>query len=157
MKRIKPEKIHMLAATVLKTSILPAQEYLEKREEPDNIAVGYSQESRFDFDEGIVLIILDIKLIGKDNDDKEIGLEGEYSIEFVFKIENFDKFIIEHKETIEDKEVSTKQVDGVLGSTLMGIVYSTARGIILERTQGTPFQNSGVLIPVINPNDLLES
>ncbi len=88
MKRIKPEKIHMLAATVLKTSILPAQEYLEKREEPDNIAVGYSQESRFDFDEGIVLIILDIKLIGKDNDDKEIGLEGEYSIEFVFKIEN---------------------------------------------------------------------
>ncbi|MFZ5939675.1 MAG: hypothetical protein ACOYXB_03795 [Bacteroidota bacterium] len=155
MKRIIPEKIQFLAATVIKTSILPTQDFLEKRTPPDQISVGFSQSSRFDFEEGLVVIVLDIKLIGKDESEKEIGLEGEYSIEFLFKIDNFDEFIIESKEIIDNKELTTRQVDGVLGGTLMGIAYSTARGIILERTQGTPFQDSGVIIPVINPNDLL--
>lgn len=45
-------------------------------------------------------------------------------------------------------------MDSILGTTLMGIVYSTARGIILERTQGTFF--NGVILPVINPNKLIK-
>ena len=155
MKRIKPDKIHLLGATVLKTNINPSQEFLESRVEPDNITVGFSQDSRFDFAEGIVLIILNIRLTGKNKDGADIGLEGDYSIEFVFRVDNFDEFVSETKETIDDKEVTTKQVEGILGGTLMGIAYSTARGIILERTQGTSFQDSGVIIPVINPNDLL--
>ena len=155
MKRIKPEKIHLLGATVLKMNINPTQEFLELREEPDNMTVGFSQESRFDFDEGIVLIVLEIKLTGKDQDEKDIGLEGNYSIEFTFKIDNFNEFIVEKKETTDNKEVTTRQVDGILGGTLMGIAYSTARGIILERTQGTLLGDNGVIIPVINPNELL--
>ncbi|NLA47993.1 MAG: hypothetical protein GX876_00870 [Bacteroidales bacterium] len=155
MKRIGPEKIHLLGITLLKANFIPNNKFLKTRQEPDHITVGYSQKSRFDFKEGSVLIILDIKLTGKDQKNNEIGLEGQYSIEFLFSIENFKDFVIESKETVNNKEVITKQVDGILGGTLMGICYSTARGIILERTQGTPFQNRGVIIPVINPNDLL--
>ncbi|MDX2429409.1 MAG: hypothetical protein QNK35_00660 [Bacteroides sp.] len=155
MNRIKPEQIHILGITVLKTNIIPTQKFLDARKEPENISVGFSQESKFDFDEGVVQMLINIHLIGKDEQDKDIGLEGDYSIEFVFKIESFKDFIIESKEIVEAKEISTKEVDGVLGGALLGIAFSTARGIILERTQGTPFQNSGVILPVINPNELL--
>jgi len=44
-------------------------------------------------------------------------------------------------------------IDGQLVATVMGILYSTARGIILERTRGTFFD--GVILPVISPKDLV--
>ena len=155
MKRIKPEKMNLLGINVMKTSIIPSKKFLKSRQDPDHITVGCSHNSKFDFDEGAVLIILDVKLSGMDKNNKEIGLEGDFCIEFLFRIENFDEFVIESKETVDNKEVTTKQVDGILGGALMGICYSTARGIILERTKGTPFRDSGMIIPVINPNDLL--
>jgi hypothetical protein len=156
MNRIKPDKIDLLSVTVLKTSILPSSDYLLKPKEPSAISVGYFQKSEFDFDKGLVMVSLNIKLIGKDEKENDIGLEGEFSIEFIFEVENFNEFILENKEIVNDKEVTTRQVDGILGSTLIGIAYSTARGIILERTQGTLFQPGGVILPVIDPGDLLD-
>ncbi|GAH33667.1 unnamed protein product [marine sediment metagenome] len=88
--------------------------------------------------------------------DKELGLNGEYGIEFLFEIDNFEEFIEkndEEKHTDGTNDQEDSMVSGVLGGTLMGIVYSTARGMILERTQGTYFK--GVILPVINPNDLI--
>jgi hypothetical protein len=39
--------------------------------------------------------------------------------------------------------------------TINGIVYSTARGIVYEKTIATPF--GGVLLPVIDPDLLIEN
>ena len=44
-------------------------------------------------------------------------------------------------------------VSAMIGATLAGIAYSTTRGIILDCTQSTDFK--GVLLPVINPQQLL--
>ena len=52
----------------------------------------------------------------------------------------------------ENKEDYT--IDSQLGATIAGISYSTARGIVLERTNGTYF--NGVILPVLNPRELLE-
>jgi hypothetical protein len=46
-------------------------------------------------------------------------------------------------------------VEGKLGGALCGIAYSTAWGIVLERTASTLF--GGVVLPVIDPNILLRS
>jgi len=40
-------------------------------------------------------------------------------------------------------------IDKNIGGTLLGIAYSTARGIVLERTQGSYL--GGVVLPVIDP------
>lgn len=45
------------------------------------------------------------------------------------------------------------QIDAALGATLLGTAYSTARGIIFERTRGTYFD--GVILPVIDPFKVL--
>lgn len=46
------------------------------------------------------------------------------------------------------------QVDIGLAASLVGLAYSTARGIILERTSGTIL--NGIIIPVIDPMKLLK-
>jgi hypothetical protein len=48
---------------------------------------------------------------------------------------------------------SISTIDGRLAATVLGIAYSTARGIVVERTQGTFF--NGAILPVINPSSLL--
>ena len=46
-----------------------------------------------------------------------------------------------------------KQVDGMLGTWLSAIAYSTMRGIILQETQNTLLK--GIIIPVVDPKRLL--
>jgi hypothetical protein len=46
-------------------------------------------------------------------------------------------------------------LDPDLGNALSAITYSTARGILLTRLQGTAFQD--FILPIINPNNLLNN
>ncbi|MEP4532681.1 MAG: hypothetical protein ABJ004_06320 [Cyclobacteriaceae bacterium] len=41
-----------------------------------------------------------------------------------------------------------------LGNAISSITYSTSRGILMTRYQGTPFRD--FILPVLNPNDLLD-
>lgn len=93
-------------------------------------------------------IRLEIVLEGVDDNDNEIGLHGEYGIEFQLHVENLTEFLE------ESENGQGKSIDGKLGPTLLAIVYSTARGIIIERTQATYF--NGVILPVIDPNELIK-
>ena len=59
---------------------------------------------------------------------------------------------IEEQKTKEKDEIIT--VHPALGNALASITYSTSRGILMTRFQGTVL--SDFILPVINPNDLLE-
>lgn len=154
MNRIKTDKIHLFSINVFKSNLNTTDEYLDSPAEPEDIKVGYSQESGFNLDDKVVRIRLDIQLEGFDEKENELGLKGEYGIEFFFRVDNFEEFLEDDEEELsENGDEDQKLISAVLGGTLMGIIYSTARGIILERTQGTYF--NGVILPVINPKDLL--
>jgi hypothetical protein len=75
-----------------------------------------------------------------------IGLSGDYGLEFQIHVENLEQFVTE-----KDGRLI---IDRKLGGTLIAIVFSTTRGIIFERTSSTLF--NGVLLPVIDPNSLLD-
>ena len=77
---------------------------------------------------------------------KPLGLKVDYGIEYHFKVDNFQDML--HQTPDGDIEI-----DQELGVTLLSIAYSTSRGIILERTQGTFFE--GVILPVIDPFKVL--
>lgn len=110
--------------------------------------LGTKSQSGFSLKEKLLRFRVYIRLIGYDKERKNIGIEGEYVIEFLYKIENLDDFI-----THTDKE-GEFSVGVDLGATIAGISYSTSRGIVLDRTQGTYF--NGVLLPILDPKDLLE-
>ena len=147
--KIKPELIHLIGIRVLKSHLEVSDKLMDKPRKIDGFEMGSSSESGFNFDEKLMRFRLRLKLTGHDKSQKPIGIEGEYAIEFNYHIENMDDFLTKKEE--QDDYI----VGDDLGGTIAGISYSTARGIILERTQGTDF--NGIIIPVINPKELLVS
>lgn len=145
MSKIIPELIHMTSLNVYKASVETSDEYLDSPLEINNIGVEYAQQSALNIDDKAIRIRLEIRLNPVDEEKKSIGINAGYGIEFHFEVENLEDFLSD--------EEDEKKINGVLAGTLMGIAYSTARGIIFDRTQGTFFK--GVILPVIDPKELV--
>lgn len=145
MSSIIPDKISIFYIKVYKSNHSSSEEYLENPVKPANIKVQLNQNSAFNLEEKNIRIRLEIILSGVDEQDKEIGLSGEYGIEFQLHIENLEDYI-----TKEGEEI---RIDNQLGVTVLSIVYSTARGILIERTQLTLL--NGVILPILDPKDLI--
>lgn len=78
--------------------------------------------------------------------DDSTPASGEFVLQFFFLIKNMDEWITSTTD-------SNLTVDALLASTLAGISYSTARGVLLTRFQGTAFQN--VILPIVSPMQML--
>lgn len=72
---------------------------------------------------------------------------AEYCYDFYFKVENMLDFVSE----VNGKTAFTGQLLG----TLIGLSYSTLRGILYSRLAETNL--NGVILPIVNPNELLNS
>lgn len=144
---IDPDKIQILQISIYKSNIDASIEFLEQGAIPERYAFSFSQNTGFDYDQNLISIRLNILLNSKDENNKKLELKGEFGIEFQFRVENMKDFA-------EAKENGNIVFDSILGITMMGIAYSTARGIILQRTEGTLL--SGVILPVIDPAELLQ-
>ncbi|GGD17659.1 hypothetical protein [Flavobacterium orientale] len=72
---------------------------------------------------------------------------GAFSFVYVFHVENIE-------ELAKVEQDNTVTVSPALGNALASITYSTTRGILMTRFQGTAL--SGFILPVINPNKLIE-
>jgi hypothetical protein len=146
MKNIIPEKISIQFIKAYKTLVIASEEFLTKPVKPHSIKVNFGQMSAFNFEKKKIRIRIDVILDGLNITGDDIGLHGEFGMEYHLHVKNLQDFVVE--------EMGQKKVSGMLGETLMGIVYSTSRGIILEKTQGTYF--NGAIIPIISPRDLIE-
>ncbi len=71
---------------------------------------------------------------------------GKFHLVFIYHIENLHELT-----KPDDKKLI--QLHPALASALSSVTYSTSRGILLTRLQGTALQN--FILPVINPNELL--
>ena len=75
--------------------------------------------------------------------------EGKFEIDFHYKIGNLDNFY----SFIE--ESGAPIISGNLIATLLGISFSTARGMLYERLANTNLQ--GVILPVVSPRRMLDT
>jgi hypothetical protein len=146
MSKVKPELISIFSMKVINSDIHPSELFLNKPVNPEGIKVGIAQETGFNSDEKNIRIRLNIHLDACDKEKNPIGLQADFGFEFQLHVENMDE-IIEKK---EDKTI----IDGQFNATILSIAYSTARGILFERTCSTYF--NGVILPVINPTILLK-
>jgi hypothetical protein len=73
---------------------------------------------------------------------------GDFHFVFTYHIENLEKLAkLDHNNLVE--------LNPGLANALSSVTYSTSRGILLTRLQGTALQN--FMLPVINPNKLLHN
>ncbi len=80
--------------------------------------------------------------------ENELEATGNFHLIFIYRIENLDELAIPDK----NKRLS---LNPNLANALSSVSYSTSRGILLTRLQGTALQN--FVLPIINPNKLLNS
>lgn len=142
-----PEKIHLLGIRILESHFETTDEYLTKPSPPVKTNVQVGQAPGFDMDNNIYFVKLDVILTGLNENEKPLGLNAQYVIHFAFQVDNLKELLhVENNNTT---------IDNRLGATIIGMAYSTARGIVLERTQGTFF--NGAILPVINVGDFLKN
>lgn len=142
-EEILTENIHLLKVRTIAGFINQSDDIDE--DDISGFESNFSFSTAYSIESKRIKNILEVKIqaIGKE---KKIELEAGYTLEFVFKIDNFEDL-----SKIQDD--GTVKISVHLAATLAGICYSTLRGIVLEKTQGTLL--STVILPVINPYSLL--
>jgi len=141
------DKITLTNIVMLKCGVDSTNQYQEQPLPPEKIVISLGTSSAFDLENRNCRFRLHITLEGQNVSGTALGLDAEFLMDYFFVIENLTDFLIQQKEET--------QIHGILGATLLGISFSTSRGIVLERTKGTPF--AGFILPVINPSQALFS
>lgn len=98
----------------------------------------------------VVGLQLVVNITAQDSNEVTLDLKGSYTHEIIFIVEDLAGFL--KKSASEENGFL---IDGMLGSTLVSIAYSTVRGIIFTRTQGTSL--GSVILPVIDPKKLMNA
>lgn len=117
-------------------------EKVEKYNLENSLQLGFSLEEKLvkaDF-------TIEIKTESKSENLKEAT--GSFHFVFIFRVGNLEELAILDKNNMVE-------VHSHLGNALSSITYSTSRGILLTRLQGTALQN--FILPIIDPNKLLHN
>ena len=140
------DKINLLQVKVFKAHLEAENEFRDNPKPIHEYVVETATDSAFDFAKKLCRFRLFLKFSAIDKEKNQLGLEAEYGIEFHYYIDNLNEYLVQ-------TEGNDARINSILGVTLCGISYSTARGIVLERMQGTYFD--GVILPVVNANQIL--
>ena len=89
---------------------------------------------------------VEIKTESKGENAKEVS--GIFHLVFTYRLENLEELAKSDKNNLIE-------LHPALSNALSSKTYSTSRGILLTRLQGTALQN--FVLPVINPNKLLHN
>lgn len=124
----------------IKSSIGFDPELVEGHEFNVNLDMNFDEANK------VVLAKLDFAISTKSS--KEMPqAKGEFELVYAFHVGNLE-------DLIERDEEGVLVVNAGLSNAIASVSYSTSRGILLTRFQGTPL--SGFILPIINPNDLLK-
>jgi hypothetical protein len=140
--KIDAEKISIVSIKTLKGSI----ERFDKT--PKEFTFDFETYTGVSREKKLIRLQLNVSIKTLEGNRLPINV-AFYSHEFIFHVDNFDDFI----EYDEGSNIAKISVD--LGRTLASIGYSTARGIIHVRTQGTVL--NGIILPVVDPIRLLQA
>lgn len=91
-------------------------------------------------------VVVSIKTDSKGENESEAI--GNFHLIFIYQIENLEELATPEK----NKRLN---INPGLANALSSVTYSTSRGILLTRLQGTALQN--FVLPIINPNKLLRN
>ena len=137
--QIIPEKIHLIQIKWIKEDTIIMQDTLSKNP-VYNFSIAHNMMHNLE------KIRLFVDMNGA-IDKKEINQGGNYEIDFLFQIDD----LANHFQIIDDKPV----FNGFFVATLLGICYSTIRGMFFSTWKDTVL--NGVILPVISVPELLNS
>ncbi len=140
--KIISENFHLFHLQIIESNIASSSKI-----EDLNFKIDVAHTTMHNIDQKRIKIGLMVSILGlKDN--KETDVKAFFNIDFHYIIDDFEKFY-----EINKKEHLT--FNGTFIAVLLGISYSTARGIIYERLNDTSLE--GVILPIVSPSKMLET
>ena len=136
------DKLRMLGIRIIHGSLNTTPEFQNRPVPAHSFNFEFRDEAAHNMQERKSRLRLYFNIEGQDKEGNSIGLNADYTLEYFYYVENLPDYF--------DKD---GYVDGDFLANLIGIAYSTARGILLERTQGTYF--NGIVLPIINSSKFL--
>lgn len=141
-----PEKISLIDFKMIKGQV----------DNPENFdinkVVGHqldnSLQMGFNLDDKLAKADFTISVKTDSKGENESEATGNFHLIFIYRIENLEVLAIPEK----NKRLN---LNPGLANALSSVTYSTSRGILLTRLQGTALQN--FVLPIINPNKLLHN
>ena len=141
-----PEKISIVEFKMVKSQVDVPEEF-----DISNVKGHYLDNSLqlgFNLAEKLVKadFTIEIKTESEGKNAKEAT--GNFHLVFIYRVENLN-------ELARPDEKNLIALHPGLANALSSVTYSTSRGILMTRLQGTALQN--FMLPVINPNKLLHN
>lgn len=112
-----------------------------------NYDVNFEVTNGVSLEVNAVRIVIKAMFNGSNHEDKPLGITGEYTYEFILVIEDLAEFL-----TKDPNEDALMVLNGAMAGTLMGICYSTFRGIVYSRSRSV--LNTGIILPVVDPQKI---
>jgi hypothetical protein len=142
---LQPDKIEIVDFKIIKGQINSPFDFEKENVEGHTFNVDF--ELGFNLTDKLVKADFSVNVETKSSEEDIEEAVGAFSFVYVFYVGN-----IEELTTLEKDQTVT--LHPALGNALASITYSTSRGILMTRFQGTALNN--FVLPVINPNSLLE-
>lgn len=140
--KIIPENFHLFHLKIIESNIASPSNSKDL-----NYKIDVAHTTMHNIDQKRIKIGLMVSILGV-KDDKDTDVKAFFNIDFHYIIDDFERFY-----DINEKEHLT--FNGTFISVLLGISYSTARGIIYERLNDTSLE--GVILPIVSPVKMLET
>lgn len=141
---LQPEKIVIVDFKIIKGQINSPFDFEIENVEGHTFNVDF--ELGFNLDDKLVKADFSVNVQTKSKEDHIEEAVGAFSFVYVFYVDNIEELTTQEKD-------QTVALHPSLGNALASITYSTSRGILMTRFQGTAL--SDFILPVINPNNLL--
>ena len=144
--KFNPEKINLVDCKIIKAQVdMPENFDLNK-------VAGYKLDNTlqlgFNLEDKLAKADFTINIQSDSKGDNEFEASGDFHLVYIYRIENLEELAVLDKNNRVDLNPS-------LANALSSVTYSTSRGILITRLQGTALQN--FVLPIINPNNLLRS
>jgi hypothetical protein len=146
--KLIPEKIEIVDFKIISGQINNPFEFDPNEVEGHTFNVDF--ELSFNIIEKLVKADFKVFIETKSKIENTEEAKGHFHFVYLFHVENVEELT----KTITVKGEKTIEIDGTLGNALASICYSTSRGILMTRFQGTYLEN--FILPVISPNKLLK-
>lgn len=140
--KIVPENFHLFHLKIIESNIASTSNIKDL-----NFKIDVAHTTMHNIDQKRIKIGLMVSILGV-KDDKESDVKAFFNIDFHYSIDDFERFY-----TINKKEQLT--FNSTFIAVLLGISYSTARGIIYERLNDTSLE--GVILPIVSPGKMLST
>jgi hypothetical protein len=137
----KLDKIQMIEASCLSFSV----NNNNKVEEPKGFSFDYSANTKADVENKLILIHLSVSISVETSDEADKFKAGSFEFGFTYRIENLEENI--------QMESNHRSLDKILHMSVLGISFSTARGMIIPMVANTIID--GAYLPIVNPANLI--